>query len=226
MFDAICARYDTLNRILSLGMDQGWRRKTVQALELSASSSVLDLATGTGDLALMIARTHPGATVLGTDPSGGMLEIAVEKAKAAGLPVRFLPGDAQGIDLDDASVDGVCIAFGIRNVPDRERALREMARVTRPGGRIAILELGEPRSGLLAPFARLHIRFIVPLLGALIGGAAEYAYLRSSVERFPPPDDFADLMRASGIEVLRVQPFSFGVVHLFVGTPARGAPAA
>jgi demethylmenaquinone methyltransferase/2-methoxy-6-polyprenyl-1,4-benzoquinol methylase len=115
----------------------------------------------------------------------------------------------------------VCIAFGIRNVPDRARGLREMARVCRPGGRVAILELGEPKKGIMAPLARFHIRQVVPRLGAWISGAKEYRYLQTSIAAFPEPEDFAALMKASGLDVLEVVPLTFGVCNLYVGTPAK-----
>jgi demethylmenaquinone methyltransferase/2-methoxy-6-polyprenyl-1,4-benzoquinol methylase len=222
MFDAIAERYDMLNRILSFGVDQSWRRRTVNSLAIQNGHRVLDLATGTGDLAIMIARRHPGATVLGVDPSRNMLAVGERKVADAGLTgrVSFAYGDAEHLELPDASVDGISMAFGIRNVPDRARALREMARVTRPGGRIAILELSEPRRGILGPLARFHIRTVVPRLGALLSGSREYRYLQQSIAAFPPPEEFADVMRASGLTVLEVAPLTFGVSCLYVATPS------
>jgi demethylmenaquinone methyltransferase/2-methoxy-6-polyprenyl-1,4-benzoquinol methylase len=227
MFDGIAPRYDLLNRLMSFGLDRGWRRKTVRALALEPGARVLDLATGTADVAMAIARACPGCRVVGVDPSLGMLEVGRRKIADAGLAeqVSLQAGDAQALDFEDRSFDGVCIAFGIRNVPDRARALAEMARVTRPGGRVAILELSEPRRGLLAPLARFHIRKLVPRLGALLSGSREYHYLQSSIAAFPAPEDFADLMRAAGMDVLAVTPLSFGVCHLYVGTPAAGSDA-
>jgi demethylmenaquinone methyltransferase/2-methoxy-6-polyprenyl-1,4-benzoquinol methylase len=222
MFDAIAPRYDLLNRLISLGLDQGWRRRTVAALQLGRGKTALDLATGTGDLALMIARTHPEATVIATDPSRGMLDVAVEKARPLGGRVRFAVGDAQAIDLPDRSVDAVSMAFGIRNVEDRPRALREMARVTRDSGRISILELSEPRQGALAALARFHIHQVVPRIGGALSGSAEYAYLQRSVAAFPEPAVFAATMEEAGLTVLEVAPLSFGAVCLFVATPRRG----
>jgi demethylmenaquinone methyltransferase/2-methoxy-6-polyprenyl-1,4-benzoquinol methylase len=221
MFDAIAPRYDLVNRLISLGLDQGWRKKTVAAMRLTAGATALDLATGTGDLALRIARVHPEASVIATDPSRGMLDVAVEKARDLGDRVRFEVGDAQAIDLPDGRVDAVSMAFGIRNVPDRPRALREMARVTRDGGRIAILELSEPRGSVLGALARFHIHEVVPRVGGALSGASEYAYLQRSIAAFPPPDAFAAVMEEAGLEVLEVSPLTFGVVCLFVATPRR-----
>ena len=219
MFDAIADRYDLLNRIISLGVDQRWRRRTVEALALGEGATVLDLATGTADLAMRIARRHTDANVIGIDPSRGMLERGQTKLTAAGLGdrVRLEVGDAQALALDDDSVDGVCMAFGIRNVPDRDRALREMARVARPGARIAILELSEPRSGILGPLARFHVHRVVPTLGGWLSGAAEYRYLQRSIAAFPSPEQFALQMERAGIDVLETRSLTFGVCTLYVG---------
>lgn len=226
MFDAIAERYDLLNRLMSLGVDQSWRRQTVLALDLRQGARVLDLATGTGDLALMIALEDPGVSVVGLDPSERMLAIGRGKVHRACLTdrVELVAGDAQELPFDSDHFDGVSIAFGIRNVPDRGRALAEMARVTRPAGRVAVLELSEPDgSGLMGSLARLYVHTIVPRLGALISGAREYAYLQESIERFPPSADFADQMRDNGLCVLEVRSLCFGVCHLYVATPeARG----
>jgi len=223
MFDAIAPRYDLLNRLLSFGVDQRWRRLLVQRLELTPDAVVLDHATGTADLALLIARSTPGVRVIGIDPSTEMLRVGRAKVEAAGLSSRVSLQTGHAEDLSSIasqSVNAVSMAFGIRNVPDRPRALREMARVTRPGGRIAILELSEPQGGVLGPLARLHVHQIVPWLGGLLSGAREYRYLQRSIAAFPPPSVFADAMRANGIQVESVEPLTFGVCHLYVGTPA------
>lgn len=225
MFDGIARRYDLLNRVMSFGLDRSWRKKLVRALALAPGARVLDLATGTADVAIAIARAHPDCRVVGVDPSTGMLEVGRHKIARSELDARVTlqAGDAQALELADQTFDGVCIAFGIRNVPDRARALAEMARVTRPGGRVAILELSEPRRGLLAPLARFHIRRMVPRLGALLSGSREYTYLQSSIAAFPPPEAFADMMRTAGLDVLAVTPLSLGVCHLYVGTPHERA---
>jgi len=223
MFDAIAPRYDLLNRMLSLGIDQRWRRELVRRLKLSDDARVLDHATGTADLALLIARSGPAVRVLGLDPSTEMLRIGRIKVEAAGLTdrVELRRGDAERLDdVESASFDAVSMAFGIRNVPDRARALTELRRVTRPGGRVAILELSEPRGGLLGPLARWHVHRVVPWLGALLSGAKEYSYLQRSIAAFPPPAEFGRVMEQSGLRVLSIQPLTFGVCHLYVGTPA------
>ena len=221
MFDGIAERYDLLNRIISFGIDQRWRRQTVDALQLGEDARVLDLATGTADLALLIADRHPTASVIGSDPSGKMLEVGAHKISARGLDDRVTldVGDAQALYYDDDEFDGCTMAFGIRNVPDRQRALAEMARVVRPTGRVAILELSEPRSGLLGPLARFHVHQVVPTLGAWLSGSEEYRYLQQSIAEFPTPGEFAALMQASGLDVLSVTPLTFGVAHLYVARP-------
>ena len=223
MFDRIARRYDLLNRVLSFGIDIGWRRQATRAL--GAARRVLDLATGTGDLALEIARQLPEAQIIGSDPSENMLEVGRVKIADKGLQARIemVVGDAQKLPFADREFDGVTIAFGIRNVPDRPRALAEMARVTRDGGRIVVLELTDPRRGVMAPFARFHVHWLVPRLGALLSGAPEYRYLEKSIARFPSAEEFADVMRGAGLRIIEVRPLTFGVAHLFIAEPDRPA---
>jgi demethylmenaquinone methyltransferase/2-methoxy-6-polyprenyl-1,4-benzoquinol methylase len=225
MFDQIAGRYDLLNRVMSMGIDQSWRRKTVAALALPERGRVLDLATGTGDLALMIARLHPDASVVGSDPSSKMLEVGIEKVARTGLSDRVTleEGDAQALPYETDTFDGCCIAFGIRNVPDRSKALAEMARVTKPGGRVAVLELGEPSVGWLSPIARFHVRKVIPRIGGMLSGSREYKYLQESIAAFPPADEFAEQMEASGLRVLEVKPLTFGACSLFVAEPKEEA---
>jgi len=232
MFDRIARRYDFVNRVLSLGLDQGWRRRTVKALSLTGAGSkapphprVLDVATGTGDLAIAIARACPGATVVGLDPSTQMLAIAADKIARRGLADRIsvVVGDAQQLPYRDGEMDAATIAFGIRNVPDRLAGLRELARVVRPGGRVAVLELGEPRGGLMSRAARFHTRKVVPRLGALLSGAREYAYLQKSIAAFPPAEEFVAMMQQAGLHVVEVAPLTFGACTLYVATPVEAS---
>jgi demethylmenaquinone methyltransferase/2-methoxy-6-polyprenyl-1,4-benzoquinol methylase len=229
MFDQIAPRYDFVNRVLSLGLDKRWRRRVIKELELAPTARVLDVATGTGDLALELAKAVPTGQVIGLDPSANMLAIAHQKVARLGLADRItlVEGACQALPQTTDEVDAATIAFGIRNVPDRPRGLRELARVVRPGGRVAVLELGEPQRGLFGRAARFHTRHVVPRIGALLSGKREYRYLQTSVAAFPPPEEFAELMRANGLDVQKVIPLTFGVCTLFIGTPsanvARGA---
>jgi demethylmenaquinone methyltransferase / 2-methoxy-6-polyprenyl-1,4-benzoquinol methylase len=219
MFDRIADRYDLLNRILSLGIDQRWRRLAREALRLAPGQRVLDLATGTGDLALQVAADGSGPSVIGADPSLRMLALARVKAASQGAArVELSAADAQALPFADHVFDAACMAFGIRNVPDRPLALRELARVVRPGGRLAILELCEPRDGALGQLGRLYVHGLVPRIGAWLSGAREYRYLQESIARFPPPPEFARVMSACGWRDVEVRPLTFGACCLFAGT--------
>lgn len=235
MFDRIASRYDVVNRVLSLGLDTRWRHRVVRelGLDMRADSEqrswfgerprLLDVATGTADLAIALATACPGATITGLDPSAKMLAIARHKIAKRGFGERIalVEGDAQALPQRNCEIDAATIAFGIRNVPDRAQALRELARVVRPGGRIAVLELGEPRRGIFGSMARFHCHYLVPYLGGLLSGTREYAYLQRSVAAFPEPDEFVAMMRSAGLEVLSVIPLTFGVCNLFIATPVE-----
>ncbi len=220
MFDAIAGRYDLLNRLMSFGIDKGWRKKAVRALALAPDqpTRVLDVATGTADLALLTCSMCKGASVVGVDPSTGMLAVGEKKVADAGLADRITlsVGDAQALPFEANSFDGATIAFGIRNVPDRARGLAEMTRVVRVGARVVVLELSEPR-GFMSSFSRLHIHHVVPWLGGLVSGRKEYSYLQASIAAFPPAEQFAEMMRGAGLEIESVTPMTMGVAHLYVG---------
>lgn len=219
MFDRISQRYDLLNRVMSLGSDARWRRLAVDALG-SEVESVLDLATGTADVAIEIATRLPRCRVVGVDPSAGMLAVGREKVASAGLKARvdLLEGDGQAIPSGDAVFDAAIMAFGIRNVPDRPACLRELARVVRCGGPVVLLELTEPEGHPLAFAARIWKRHVVPQLGAVLSSTPEYAYLEKSIRAFPSPAKFAEVMRENGLADVRVRPLTFGAATLFVGT--------
>jgi demethylmenaquinone methyltransferase/2-methoxy-6-polyprenyl-1,4-benzoquinol methylase len=217
MFDRIARKYDLLNRVNSLGLDQGWRRKTVARVDPRPGERILDLATGTADLAIALAEHAADVHVVGIDPSENMLDIGRDKVRAHELEPRvtLVAGDAQALESADDAYDAMTMAFGIRNVPDRAKALEEMRRVLRPGGRLAILELSEPRTGLMAMLARVHVRHVVPLTGALISGPAEYRYLRESIRAFPPPEAFASVIADAGFVDVDFEPLTFGACVLF-----------
>ncbi len=220
MFDRIARRYDRMNRLLSLGLDRRWRRRLVELLgPLDAGALVLDVATGTGDVAIDIARGYPRATVVGLDPSGGMLGVGQKKVADAGLRERIelVVGDARALPFAEGHFAASCIAFGIRNVPERSRALEEMVRVTAPGGRVAVLELSEPRAGALGMLARFHIRHVVPTLGHVVTGHREYRYLQESIAAFPSPTEFGVMMADAGLVEVLVERQTMAVAHLYSG---------
>lgn len=227
MFDAIAHRYDLVNRVMSFGIDKRWRRLAVDALQISGAARVLDVATGTADLAIAIAKQYTDTRVDGVDPSVGMLTVGEEKIQQQGLSkrVHLQEGDAQALPFEDDSFDGVTISFGIRNVPDRQKGLLEMTRVVRPGGRVVVLELGEP-TGVLGPFARLHVHTLVPAIGAVISGRhKEYNYLQNSIAAFPTPDVFSKMMEDAGLVDVTATPLTFSACVLFVGTVPEAAKA-
>jgi demethylmenaquinone methyltransferase/2-methoxy-6-polyprenyl-1,4-benzoquinol methylase len=212
MFDRISPFYDAMNRTMTIGLDQRWRRATVAAV-VQPGDRVLDACCGTGDLA--IAAQEAGARVVGVDFSERMLERARGKSDA----VEWVQGDALALPFPDGSYDAATVGFGVRNLDDLECGLAELRRVLGPGGRLAILEITRP-SGLLAPFYRLWFDGFVPLLGKLLPGGSAYTYLPASVRRFPGPDELAALLRGAGFTDVRWRTFAGGIVALHIGRVA------
>jgi len=226
MFDRIAFRYDTLNRLISLGMDKGWRARAVRELSLTGSERVLDMCTGTADFAIeaVTSRSGGAGSVIGIDFAGEMLRVGDAKIRAAGLMdrIQLVRGDATNIPLPDGSVDAVLVGFGIRNVVDRERAIREFVRVLRPGGRLAILEPGAPKIPGVQTLHIWYLRYLLPFVGRLLSKHGEaYAYLPASVEQFPAPEVFATLLTQEGFASARAVPLTFGIVYLYVATKAN-----
>ena len=221
MFDSIAPRYDLLNRVLSLGLDQKWRKRGVAALELGPAPRVLDLCSGTADLALAVTARHQDASVVGVDFSGAMLRLGLEKVRRAGLEnrVRLVRGDATRIPLADASCDGATIGFGIRNVAEPERALAELSRVLRPGARLAILEFGQPRIPGIRTLYAWYFRYLLPAIGRRVSRhQSAYSYLPASVGSFPPPAEFARTIERHGFLTVEAVPLTLGIVYLYVAT--------
>ena len=218
MFDRIAKKYDLLNRLMSFGIDKIWRRKLLEALPIEGR--VLDVATGTADVAIAIADKSEALTITGLDPSVGMLEVGVQKVFDYGLneQITLEVGDAQRMSYSDNDFAASCISFGIRNVPDRLLGLSEMVRVTEPGGKVIVLELSEPKGGLMASLARFHVHHVVPRLGAIISGDKEYRYLQQSIEAFPEAAVFVQMMEEAGLTEVSAERLTFGTAHLYIGT--------
>jgi demethylmenaquinone methyltransferase/2-methoxy-6-polyprenyl-1,4-benzoquinol methylase len=208
MFDGIAPVYDAMNRAITLGLDRGWRRLAAQSV-VRPGDRVLDVACGTGDLALCAHEL--GGDVTGVDFSERMLARARRKSDA----VEWVQGDALALPFPDASFDVATIGFGIRNVAGVDDGLRELARVVRPGGRVAVLEITAPR-GLLRPFFRLWFDVLVPLAGKALPGGVAYAYLPASVRTFPGPDEFAEHLRGAGFSSVGYRLLGGGIVALHV----------
>lgn len=219
MFGEISPRYDLMNRLMTLGRDQGWRRLAARAA-VRPGDTVVDVGCGTGDLAL--ACLDAGAVrVVGVDFAREMLVRARSKAAARDLDYAsgFALGDATRLPLPDASVDAWVSAFVVRNIPDLDAAFAEAARVLRPGGRLAMLEIPRMEGGLLRPFAGVHFTQVVPRLGRLISGhRSAYAYLPVSVDRFLTPPESTRKLRDHGFEVTQVRMLMFGTVTLHVAS--------
>ena len=220
MFSSIAPRYDFLNRFLSLGTDRRWRRKAVARIEPDTGGVHLDVATGTADIALEIFRQKgKNAFVAGVDISAGMMRIGREKGARAGLGGRlaFVQAPGEALPFRDESFDSASIAFGIRNVVDRELGLREMCRVVKPGGRIVALEFSQPGSAFFGTLYRFYFTRVLPRLGGLFSRRCAYTYLPTSVQDFPPPREFAEMMRAAGCETVTFRPLTGGIVTLYIG---------
>jgi demethylmenaquinone methyltransferase/2-methoxy-6-polyprenyl-1,4-benzoquinol methylase len=218
MFDAIAGRYDLLNHVLSAGLDRRWRAKAVASLDLTEDDRLLDLCTGTGDLAVSALNGKRGAPgrVIGIDFAFQMLRVAQAKLHRLHLDVPLLQADAVRLPLSSDVVDAVTIAFGIRNVADRAGACREVFRVLKPGGRVAMLELGIPTLWGLRAAYMWYFRRVLPLIGAIVAGHAEaYTYLPESVGAFPAPELFARQMGSVGFERVRSTQLALGIVYLY-----------
>jgi demethylmenaquinone methyltransferase/2-methoxy-6-polyprenyl-1,4-benzoquinol methylase len=220
MFDAIAPRYDALNHILSAGLDRQWRRRAVRALELTGTERLLDMCTGTGDLAIAAATGDGGRAreVIGIDFAPEMLRLAQQKLRRTGLTSRILlaRGDATLMPLPDRCCDAAAVAFGIRNVADPARACDEFARVLKPGGRLVILEFGSPTVAGCRALYDWYFRAVLPRIGRAISGHTDaYSYLPASVAEFPPPQEFVRTIERAGFSRVRHVRLSLGIVSLF-----------
>jgi demethylmenaquinone methyltransferase/2-methoxy-6-polyprenyl-1,4-benzoquinol methylase len=215
MFDAIAPRYDLLNHLLSAGIDRRWRTRAIRTLQLTGRETLVDVATGTADVALAAAGA---ARVVGVDFAGAMLALGLRKVQRGGHERRItlVRGDALRLPLADGVADAVTMAFGIRNVQSPEVGCSEMARVLRRGGRLAILEFGMPRVPGVRALYEWYFNRVLPFIGRRISGhGGAYAYLPASVGSFPPPPAFVTVLRQAGFADVRAVPLTFGIVYLY-----------
>jgi demethylmenaquinone methyltransferase / 2-methoxy-6-polyprenyl-1,4-benzoquinol methylase len=219
MFDRVAGRYDLLNSLMSAGLHHRWRERAADRAGLSPGESALDVCCGTGDLTLELARrVLPGGHVVGCDFSEPMLDLAREKTAARDVSgVRFEWADALNLPYDAGRFDAVTVGFGVRNFADRDRGLREMTRVLRPGGRLVVLEFTEPRRPPFSTFYALWFDRLAPVLGRLSDDPEAYAYLAESVHSFPDPRRLAEKMDAAGLERIRYTILAGGIVTIHSG---------
>jgi demethylmenaquinone methyltransferase/2-methoxy-6-polyprenyl-1,4-benzoquinol methylase len=217
MFDRISPKYDLLNRLCSLGTDQGWRRKVIRLLGQEPVEHLLDVATGTADLAIMASKKANRVT--GADISAGMLAHGRSKVEKAGLSDRItlVQADAANLPFADNTFDAITVAFGVRNFEDLAQGLRGMARVLRPGGRLFVLEFSTPRQTPFKQLFRFYFHRIMPIIGRLVSkDDAAYSYLPASVDAFPQGEQFSSILRSCGFRDVRAQLLTFGVATLYV----------
>jgi demethylmenaquinone methyltransferase/2-methoxy-6-polyprenyl-1,4-benzoquinol methylase len=224
MFNDIAGRYDLLNRLLSLGIDRRWRRFAVSQLSIPKNGRVLDIASGTCDVALEVAaQTDPSVQIVGEDFTQGMLVQGQAKLRKSpyGERIMLVNAPCEAIPHPDNCFDGVTIAFGIRNVVDRPAGLREMVRVLKPGGRAVILEFSNPENQFFRRLYYLYFQKILPAIGGLLSQRSAYQYLPDSVLNFPAQNDFAALMTAAGFARVQYVDLTCGIATVYVGDKAR-----
>ena len=223
MFNRIAKTYDPVNRMLSFGLDIGWRKKVGRLLpQREEGLDLLDLATGTADQALFLCAQHPESirSVVGMDLSEGMLAVGREKVLSRHMEhkITLKTGDACDLPLEESSFDAVTISFGIRNVPDVPKALREMHRILRPGGKALILEFAIPKNRIVRFGHLFYLRHVLPLVGGIVSGdKAAYRYLNTSIEAFPYGQDFANLLTDAGFAQANVHSVTFGIANIYEG---------
>ena len=220
MFDNIAPKYDLLNHTLSMSIDRVWRRGVVGEVRRAKPGRILDVATGTGDLAIAMARRIRDVQVLGVDLSEQMLAVARRKIEARGLDGRIVldRGDAERLAVADASVDVATVAFGVRNFGDLGAGLRELARTIKPGGKVVILEFSRPRNRVFRALYEFYSYKILPRIGGLVSrDKRAYEYLPASVGEFPAPEEFMAMMARAGFRNCRARSQSFGIAQIYIG---------
>jgi demethylmenaquinone methyltransferase/2-methoxy-6-polyprenyl-1,4-benzoquinol methylase len=221
MFGSIAPTYDLLNHLLSLNIDRYWRYRVTRLVPPRGDAPILDLCTGTGDLALAYDRATKGQVeIVGADFCGEMLDLAKRKInRKQAEHIRFFQADAQQLPLEDNQFQIVCVAFGLRNVTDTDKGIAEMVRVARPGGRIAILEFSKPRGSFFGKTYQWYFRYLLPLVGQFISRSRDsaYRYLPESVQEFPDGEALAQRLRGHGLKEVTFTPFTLGIATLYVG---------
>ena len=219
MFDRISPKYDRLNHLLSFNIDKIWRKKTAKAVAKCHPKTILDLATGTADLAIALAKHNPQAHIIGMDISEKMLEKGKEKVKQQGFEsqIELRLGDAASLPFGDNSFDAVTVAFGVRNFENRTRSLAEIHRVLKPNGFVYILEFSMPEKFPIKQLYRLYFKHILPKIGRIVSkDASAYTYLPNSVEQFPKPTDFMQEISTQGLTEATMRRFGFGIATLYL----------
>lgn len=219
LFDKGAPFYDCANTVLSLGIDDLWRRELARSIKKTGPGVVADIATGTAKVAVSIAQENPRLTVVGIDFSSRMVEKGAQRVrrKRLGERISLVVGDGCTLPLPRESVDTITIAFGIRNIPARQTALKEFCEVLKPGGQLIVLEFGFPRNSIVRWFYSFYFNHILPRMGnRLIRVDEAFSYLRNSVYNFPAPESFITLLRAAGFSTAHVRPMTAGIVNLFV----------
>lgn len=220
MFGTIAPRYDFLNRLLSFGIDRRWRTKAVRLLKYREGARILDVATGTGDVALEIARSTPvSVRITGADFCREMVELGEAKVAASpyGSRIDFRVAPCEDLPFPDNTFDSITIAFGIRNVVDRKLGLAEMWRVLRPGGRLIILEFSTPRSRLFRQLYYFYFRRLLPVIGGLFSRYNAYKYLPDSVLEFPSHEEFSRMIAEAGFKSIHIKELTFGIASIYAG---------
>jgi demethylmenaquinone methyltransferase/2-methoxy-6-polyprenyl-1,4-benzoquinol methylase len=220
MFNEIAQRYDFMNRFLSAGIDQTWRRKAIEQLREVNPKTILDVATGTADVAIMASGLLHPVHITGIDISEGMLEIGKEKVQRAGKQgsIELLKGDSEAISFENESFDAVIVAFGVRNFQNLETGLREIQRVLKPGGKLVVLEFSKPRTPLVRSFYKFYMKYICPRLGKMFSrNPAAYEYLDESINKFPEGKNFTDILNRIGYKRTYNKPLTFGICSIYCG---------
>lgn len=220
MFARIAGRYDLMNRLMTFGQDIRWRRLVIQEAQLPAGGKLLDIATGTGEIAQEGLRQQPNILAIGGDFVLEMMRVGQQNHERRAI--NWVAADTLTLPFPDEVFDAVTSGFLMRNVVDVPGAFREQARVTRPGGRIVVLESSPPKRNILRPFIHFHLNYIIPTLGTIVTGEAEaYRYLPDSTQQFQEPESLAALMRQAGLKNVRYNLYMFGTIAIHVGQKAR-----